>query len=132
MPLPSVNQIEVSVFLVEDELIEYCQRKGIVVEAYSPLAQAQEIASDDALLKELAAKYGREVDRELSFAHIMIRWCIDRGFVVLPKSATPRRIVANGEVFDFEIDAADMNRLEALKKKEHRICWNPMDIQWDV
>ena len=132
LSLPSVNQIEVSVFLVEDELIKYCEDKGIIIEAYSPIAQAREIARDNELLKELAVKYGKMNDKKLTFAHIMIRWCIDRGMIVLPKSVTPSRIIANGDVFDFKISDDDMKRLEELKKENFRICWNPMDEPWDV
>jgi len=132
LPLPSMNQIEVSVFLVEEELIAFCKEKGIVIEAYSPIAQAHDIARNNELLQELAAKYGERLGKTLNFAHIMIRWCIDKGFVVLPKSVTPSRIIANGDVFDFEIEEEDLKRLDALKEEKYRICWNPLDIEWDV
>ena len=131
LPLPSINQIEVSVFLVEEELITYCEEKGIVIEAYSPIAQAHDIAKNNELLQELAGKYGDRLGKTLTFAHIMIRWCIDKGFVVLPKSVTPSRIIANGDVFDFKITEEDMQRLDVLKKENYRICWNPLDIPWD-
>ena len=132
LPLPSVNQIEVSVFLVEDELIKYCNEKGIIIEAYSPIAQAHDIAKNNKLLNELADKYGKLNDKKLTFAHIMIRWCIDRGMVVLPKSVTPSRIIANGDVFDFKLSTDDMERLDELKKENYRICWNPLHEPWDV
>merc|ERR1712157_63766 len=131
-PLPSVNQIEVSVFLVEKELIEFCKEKGIVIEAYSPIAQARDIATSDPVLKGVAERYSKELKRELTFAHIMIRWCIDNGFVVLPKSVNRNRIIANGDVFDFKIKGEDMERLDELKSAEYRICWNPMTIEWSI
>merc|ERR1712228_1135183 len=132
LPLPSINQIEVSVFLVEEELIAYCKDKGIVIEAYSPLAQAGEIATSNPVLKGIAEKYSKELKKELTFAHIMIRWCVDKGFVVLPKSVKTNRIIANGDVFDFKIKQEDMERLDELKAAKYRICWNPLNIEWDV
>eukprot|EP01084_Bolivina_argentea_P050083 92080_1 len=132
LPLPSVNQIEASVFLVEEELIWYCNENGIVIEAYSPIAQAHDIAKYNDILLELADKYGKENNKKLTFAHIMIRWCIEKGFVVLPKSVTPSRIIANGDVFDFTISEQDMKTLDQLKEENYRICWNPLEVEWDV
>ena len=62
----------------------------------------------------------------------MIRWCIQKGMIVLPKSVTPKRIIANGDVFEFNISDDDMNRLDELKKENFRICWDPMKIPWEV
>lgn len=117
---------------MEEQLIAFCNEKGIVIEAYSPIAQAHDIATDNELLKELAEEYGQKLGKTLNFAHIMIRWAIDRGFVVLPKSVTPHRIMANGDVFDFSLSDEDMQRLDALKEEKYRICWNPLDEPWDV
>eukprot|EP01084_Bolivina_argentea_P289343 496818_1 len=132
LPIPSVNQIEVSVFLQEGELIEYCEKEGIVIEAYSPISQAHEIAVKNELLNELADKYSKQYNKQLTFAHIMIGWCVQKGFVVLPKSITPKRIIANGDVFDFKIIQSDMKRLDALGEAEYRVCWNPLDILWEI
>ena len=127
LPLPSVNQIEVSCFLYEKELIDYCNKKGIVIQAYTPLAKADPIVSSNKLLKELGKKYNK------SWAQIMIKWVQQLGMVVLVKSTNTKRMVENGDIFDFKIDSFDMKRLKTLNTKNIRKCWNPMkDVIWDV
>merc|ERR1712228_182321 len=60
-----------------------------------------------------------------------LRWQIQKGFVLLPKSITPQRIIANADLFDFELTQDDMAQLDALGKNKQRLLWNPMTIQWD-
>jgi len=115
-PLPSVNQIEVHPFLVEEKLIDYCNKKNIKIEAYSPIAQAKKL--DDPVLKKLAAKYKKNT------AQIMLRWGLQMGFIILPKSSDLKRIKDNANLFDFELSAQDMKELDALKKANFRCCWN--------
>ena len=125
LPLPVVNQIECHPFLQETEIIEYCQKKNILIESYSPIAQAVETVKNDDLLKELAKKYKK------TFAHIMLRWQIQRGFILLPKSVTPQRIISNGDLFSFQLTKNEMNKLNCLGQDELRICWNPLTVPWD-
>ena len=127
LALPSVNQIEVSCFLYEKELIEYCDKKGIIIEAYTPLAKADERVKRNKLINELGKKYDK------TWAQIMIKWCQQQGMVVLVKSTNEKRIKQNGDVFDFKIDEFDMKRLKTLNAKNIRKCWNPMkDVVWDL
>eukprot|EP01083_Nonionella_stella_P029959 82288_1 len=128
LPLPSVNQFEVHCFLYEKELIEYCRDKGINVEAYCPLARARDTATNNSVLKEIASRYGKNK----TWAHVMIRWCFQHGFIVLPKSTKLHRIIANGDIFDFEIDKDDMNALNELSKFHFRAAWNPLTVEWDI
>ncbi len=117
--MPAVNQVELHVFLQQPELIDYCQANGIVVEAYSPLAHGKNMA--DAIVTKLAQKYQK------SYAQIMLRWCLERGLVVLPKSVTPSRIQANIDIFDFQLPAEDMAAL-AERDQDLRTCWSPVHV----
>lgn len=113
---PAVNQIELQVYLQQPDLIAYCQANGIVVEAYSPLAHGRGI--DNTVLQKIADKYGK------SIAQIMIRWCIERGSVPLPKSINKKRIAENIDVFDFSLDDQDMQEIARLDKDMHT-SWDP-------
>ncbi|HSX05817.1 MAG TPA: aldo/keto reductase [Candidatus Saccharimonadales bacterium] len=118
--VPAVNQVEIHVFLQQPELIDFCHKHGIVVEAYSPLAHGE--GMDDKVLATVAKKHGK------SAAQIMLRWCIQQDTVVLPKSVHPDRIKENMEVFDFELDADDLQQLAGLEQ-DLRTCWDPTHVQ---
>ena len=115
---PAVNQIEFSPFLYQKEILEYCRQRGIVVEAYSPLTRGRRL--NDRRLRAIAAKYGR------SPAQILLRWGLQHGLVMIPKSSQPDHIRENANVFDFEIRAEDMVALDALDE-QHRMAWDPTD-----
>lgn len=117
--MPAVNQVELHVFLQQPELLEYCSKEGIVVEAYSPLAHAHDMS--DPVVNEIANKHGK------SYAQVMLRWCVQKGLVVLPKSVTPERIAENIDIFDFELDDSDMQKLAGLDKNL-RTCWDPTHV----
>jgi diketogulonate reductase-like aldo/keto reductase len=112
---PAVNQVELHVFLQQPELLEYCAAHGIIVEAYSPLAHAQ--ANDSEVVQHIAEKHGK------SYAQIMLRWCLQKDLVILPKSVTPSRIAENINVFDFALDEDDMAQL-AGQDRQLRTCWD--------
>src|SRR5205085_9338444 len=95
--VPAVDQIEVSPFLQQRETRAYCARHGIVVEAYSPLTHGQRLHTPE--IADIAAAVGR------SPAQVMLRWGIQHGLVVLPKSSKPARIRENAALFDFVLDA---------------------------
>jgi diketogulonate reductase-like aldo/keto reductase len=118
--VPAVNQVELHVYLQQPELVEFCQKHGIVVEAYSPLVHGE--AMDNPVLQTLAKKHGKSV------AQIMLRWCIQKEAVVLPKSVHPERIRENLELFDFELNAEDMQQLASLER-DFRTCWDPTHVQ---
>lgn len=117
--MPAVNQVELHVFLQQPELLEYCAREGIVVEAYSPLAHAKDM--DEPVVRSIAKKHGK------SYAQIMLRWCVQKDLIVLPKSVTPKRIRENIEIFDFELNASDMQELASLDRNL-RTCWDPTHV----
>ncbi|KAK5012522.1 hypothetical protein LTR60_004336 [Cryomyces antarcticus] len=103
---PAVNQIELHPWCQQREAVSYCQSQGIVVEAYCPLVRNQK--ADDKTLNSLAKKYNK------STGQVLIRYCLQKDWVPLPKSDTPSRIEANADVYDFEIDTADMKTLDGL------------------
>lgn len=106
--LPAVNQIELTPFLQRPSTVALCKKLGIQLEAYSPLTRGQRLAHPT--VTAIAA----EVQR--SPAQVLLRWGLQHDFVVLPKSVTPLRIAENAAVFDFTLDAAAMQRLDALEE----------------
>jgi 2,5-diketo-D-gluconate reductase A len=107
---PVINQIELHPYLQQRELREYHAQFGIVTEAWSPLAQGAVL--DDAELGEIAAAHGKTVSQ------VVLRWHLQLGNVVFPKSATPERIRENFDLFDFELTDDEMARIEALDRGE--------------
>lgn len=105
--VPVVNQIELQPWLPQHELRAYDAEHGILTEAWSPLASGELIA--DETLAAIGAKHGK------SAAQVMIRWHLQLGNIVLPKSVTPARIVENIDVFDFSLDDEDMARIASLE-----------------
>jgi diketogulonate reductase-like aldo/keto reductase len=116
---PAVNQVELHLFLQQPELVKYCRDNDIIIEAYSPLAHAKQ--TDDPVIKEIATKHNK------SYAQIMLRWLIERDFIVIPKSVTPSRIKENINIFDFKLDAEDLLALAELDR-DMRTCWSPVHV----
>jgi diketogulonate reductase-like aldo/keto reductase len=114
--LPSVNQVEFNPFLYQEELLEFCRKKNIILEAYRPLARGRRLHHP--VLLEMAQRYSRTP------AQIMIRWSLQHDLIVIPKSAEPKRIVENGRVFDFVLSGHDMRTLDALNE-DFRTDWDP-------
>jgi len=116
---PAVNQVELHVYLQQPRLVEFCKRQDIILEAYSPLAHGYRL--DDPVIERIAKNHSK------TSAQIMIRWCLEKGFVVLPKSATPTRITENFDVFDFKLTADDLRAIEKLNRNL-RTCWDPTNV----
>jgi methylglyoxal/glyoxal reductase len=117
--VPAVNQVEFHPFLYQKELLEYCHADTIQVEAYSPLARAERL--NNPKLIALATKYSRTP------AQIMIRWGLQHGLVVIPKSTREERIRENSQVFDFSLSAGDMRVLDGLNENL-RTNWDPTTV----
>ncbi|MGC1209766.1 MAG: aldo/keto reductase [Micromonospora sp.] len=107
---PAVNQIEVHPYFGNEEVRAYGRAHNILTEAWSPIAQGKVL--DDPTLVDIAEQVGRTV------AQVVLRWHVQRGDIVFPKSTTPRRIEENFQIFDFELDDATMDRITALDKGE--------------
>ncbi|KAM0228653.1 hypothetical protein ACHAP5_011885 [Fusarium lateritium] len=103
---PHVNQIELHPWNQQREAVEYCEKNNIVVEAYSPLVRNQK--ADDKTLNSIADKH------KVTPSKVLIRYCLQKNWVPLPKSDTPERIRANAAVFEFDLDDKDMKALNDL------------------
>jgi diketogulonate reductase-like aldo/keto reductase len=106
--LPAANQIELTPFLQRSETVSLCRELGIALEAYSPLTRGQRL--NHPVLVALSRRTGK------SPAQVLLRWGLQKGFVLLPKSVTPARIAENAALFDFELDQEAMLELDALEE----------------
>jgi diketogulonate reductase-like aldo/keto reductase len=139
--VPAVNQVEFHPYLFQRDLLDFCAGKGIVIVAYSPLTQGKRL--NDRKLVAVAKRYSSAGPKpahhllELPLAHrfsrrpatkstaqVLIRWALQHGLAVIPKSADRKRIFEDADVFDFEITAEDMQLLDSFNE-DLRICWDP-------
>ena len=114
--LPAVNQVEFHPYYYQKELLDYCNSKNIIIEAYSPLAHAKRL--DEPKLGAISEELGKTP------AQVLIRWSIQRGMIVLPKSVNKSRIIENFSVFDFDISDSVMAKLDELDES-FVTCWDP-------
>ena len=108
--VPAVNQVESHPYFVNDAVHAYGRKRGIVTEAWSPIAQGEVL--DDPAIGRVAEKHGRTP------AQVVLRWHLQRGHVVFPKTVHPSRMRENIALFDFELEPADMDALTALDRGE--------------
>lgn len=121
--VPAVNQIEVHPYFPNDEVREYGREHGIVTQAWSPLTQGAVLSNP--VVTEVAARTGR------SPAQVVLRWHIQRGDVVFPKTVSPARMQQNLDLFTFELDVADMAAISALQQGDAgRIGPHPDTFDW--
>lgn len=104
--IPMVNQMEFHPHLVQQDLIEFCNQKGIQYEAWSPLMRGKILEIE--LLKNLSEKYNKTI------VQIVLRWNLQKGVVTIPKSSNPERIKSNSELFDFQLTQEDIKAIDAL------------------
>ncbi|MGM1059400.1 aldo/keto reductase [Saccharothrix sp. Mg75] len=109
--VPSVNQVELHPYLQQAELRAFHAEHGIVTEAWSPLAKGGQLL-DERVVADIAGKHGKTP------AQVVLRWHVQLGNVVIPKSVTPSRIAENFAVFDFELDGDDLDRISTLDRGE--------------
>jgi len=119
--IPAVNQIELHPWLQQSEIVDYCFKEGIVLEAYTPIVRARK--NDDPDVVSIAEAHS------VTPAQVLIRWSLQRGFVPLPKSDNPERIKTNADVYDFELSDEEMEKLngKALPGGEGAICLYPVN-----
>jgi diketogulonate reductase-like aldo/keto reductase len=106
--VPVVNQIELHPDFAQRDVVAANAKRKIITEAWSPLGQGGDLLKNDALVA-LAKKHGKTP------AQVVLRWHVQLGHMVIPKSATPERIKANIDIFDFELSADDMKAIDALE-----------------
>jgi 2,5-diketo-D-gluconate reductase A len=108
--VPAVNQIELHPYFLNQEVFAYGQAHGIATQAWSPIAQGRVL--DDPVIVGIAERLARTP------AQVVLRWQLQRGSIVFPKSTTPARIRENFELFDFELGADDIERISGLDRGE--------------
>jgi len=126
---PAVNQIEIHPNLTQEPLVDFCQKEGVVVTAYSPFASPDNPWLKDGYKSPLQDSTVNEIAKKVDKtpAQVILRYLMQRNLIVIPKSVTPSRIKSNYEVFDFKLDAEDMAKIGKLNKN-YRTCL----FEWDV
>jgi len=117
--IPAVNQVEFHPYLYLKDLLDFCHSHDIRLESYSPLTKGEKL--DDPRLASLASKYSKTP------AQILIRWVLQKGVIVIPKSSRKEKIEENADVFDFMILPEDMNALDFFHLNL-RTSWDPSKI----
>jgi diketogulonate reductase-like aldo/keto reductase len=117
--VPAVNQVEFSPFLYQRDLLEFCRKQEIQLEAYAPLTAGRRL--HDPRITAIAKKHGR------TNAQILLRWAIQHEVVVIPKSTHPGRIEENAQVFDFELTSDEVSALDSLHDG-FRSSWDPTAV----
>jgi 2,5-diketo-D-gluconate reductase A len=108
--VPAVNQIELHPYLLNEDVRSYGEEHGIATEAWSPLKQGEVLR--DPVILEIAERLDRTA------AQVVLRWHIQHGYIVFPKSTTPERMRENFGLFDFELEAGDVERIDGLDRGE--------------
>lgn len=120
---PSMDQLESHLYLQDPETINFLKENNITHQAWSPLARTQGGILEEEILNKLADKYNKTP------AQIALRWHIDRGTMMIPKSVHKERLKENIDIFDIELDESDLNSLASLDKKK-RFSGDPLDQEW--
>jgi 2,5-diketo-D-gluconate reductase A len=105
---PVVDQVQFSPYEYRKALLDSCRENGIALEAYSPLGRGRHLGGET--VRRLARRHGRTP------AQVLLRWCIERGIPVIPKSSHRERIAENAELFDFALSTEDLAELDALDR----------------
>jgi 2,5-diketo-D-gluconate reductase A len=119
--VPAANQVEIHPYLTQDDVRAFDAEHGIATQAWSPIAQGKVL--DDPVIVRIAERLGRTP------AQVTLRWHIQRGDIVFPKSVTPERVRENAAIFDFELTPADISDITALNRDE-RTGPDPDHFNW--
>jgi 2,5-diketo-D-gluconate reductase A len=125
---PMVNQVETHIFNQQKTAKEYMDKYKVQIEAWAPFGEGRGGTFDNPVITEIAAKYGK------STAQVMLRWHIQRGVVVIPKSTHKERMAENFNVFDFALSEEDMTKIAALDKETSSFFshYDPAMVEWFV
>ncbi|XP_064455725.1 glyoxal reductase-like [Ornithodoros turicata] len=120
---PTVNQVEFHPHLVQEELLNFCKDNGIVLQAYSSLGAADGVSAilNEPVLIDIAKQHNKTV------AQVTLRWALQLGVGIIPKSSNAKRIKENAQLFDFELSAEQVSAISKLNKGKH-YCWDPSGI----
>lgn len=118
------NQVEYHPYLSQKPVLDFVRKNGMALTAYSPIARGK--AAGDSTLKEIGLKYGKNAGQ------VCLRWLVQQdGVIAIPKSATPENIKNNINIFDFELDAGDMQKIHALASPGGRQVNPDFAPEWD-
>jgi diketogulonate reductase-like aldo/keto reductase len=117
--VPAVNQVEFHPWLFQKDLLDFCKKEQIQMEAYSPLSRAKNL--DSPILKRVGSHYDKTP------VQVMIRWGLQHGLIEIPKTTHKERMIENASVFDFQIDDHDMKEIDSIDK-ERRVSWDPSTV----
>merc|ERR1712130_1003884 len=126
---PVTNQVECHPYLGQAKLFDFCKERGITITAYSPLGSpdrpwaqpGEPLLLEDPKIKAIAAKHSK------SPAQVLIRWQVQRGIIVIPKSVTPMRIEENANIFDFKLSVDEMKEIESFDCNGRLFDWRRFD-----
>jgi len=121
---PVVNQVEIHPLYYDKELIDFCAKHSIVVQAYSSLGAADgwPVLKKNKALNEIATKYGKSVPQ------ILLKWALQHNLAIIPKTSHVENLKANFDLFNFEISPTDMASIDAINE-DKKFCWNPNNIR---
>ncbi len=121
--VPSINQVELHPLLSQKPLMDYCLEKGICMQAYSPIARMDSKLIEHPLLVELANKYQKSV------VQIVLRWDVQKGIIVIPKSGNLKRLKENINIFDFELTSNEMLKIDQINEN-YRVRFDPDTVDY--
>jgi diketogulonate reductase-like aldo/keto reductase len=122
--VPAVNQIELHPLLSQESLSAYCKSKGIQVQAYSPFARMEPKLVEHPVLVEVANKYSKTVPQ------VILRWDIEKGMLVTPKSSNRKRLRENIDIFDFELTQDETARIDGINEN-YRVRFDPDTVDYE-
>jgi len=125
---PVVNQVELHPYLNQKELREYCAQKNIIITSYCPLANLKQPNEPEAKISALSNPIIQQIakSKNRTTAQIIIRWHLQHGLVVIPKTVTPKRLIENSQVFDFALSDNEMRQIDQLSETNRRRFVNPL------
>jgi 2,5-diketo-D-gluconate reductase A len=123
---PMVNQMETHIFNQEKEMQKWCDKYGIRLEAWAPFGEGRKDTFTNPVIQKIGGKYGKTT------AQVMLRWLIQRGIIVIPKSTHYDRMAENFSVFDFALSDEDMQEIAALDTAESSFFshQDPNTVEW--
>lgn len=114
--LPAINQIEFNPGILQRPIVEFCQQQGIQLEAWSPLGNGKLLQNER--IQEIAQRHGKTT------AQVELRWSLQHGFVVIPKTTHEQRMQENADIFDFTLSTNEMLMIDALDQQKHAIWYD--------
>lgn len=119
LPMPAVNQVDVHPFNTRSEIVAFCRKYNIAVEAWAPLVQGQKFSHPS--ISHLATKYKKDP------AQILIRYSLEKGYIPIPKTQSALRIKSNADVFGFELTKEEVAHLDSLNE-DLTVDWDPSTL----